>query len=222
MKSDGEYGGRVEPQELLLRTDWTAVEHCCPDVAPETPVILRELLDEDPRVQGSALRDLAEALTRGNVFYTATAPAARYVAAILSDPRTLTLVTDRSTYEEHDLGPQTPFPLRVGLLTWLGDTAAEAVGQQGRPFGDEEDLEAFLGLAPELCEAVRPFLDAGSPEVREAALAALLPLLRLPALAGWAPALRERVRATALADGPYRLRAVDTLFAWGEDVAPLL
>lgn len=123
-----------------------------------TPVILRELLDEDPRVQGSAFRDLAEALTRGNVFYTATAPAARYVAAILGDPRTLAPVTDRSTHEEYDLGPQTPFPLRVGLLAWLGDTAVEAIGQQDRPLGDEEDLDAFLDLAPELCEAVRPFL----------------------------------------------------------------
>ncbi|WP_328929529.1 hypothetical protein OG429_36490 [Streptomyces sp. NBC_00190] len=222
MKNDGELDDRVDPQDLLLRTDWNAVEHCCPDVAPATPVILRELLDEDPRVQGSAFRDLAEALTRGNVFYTATAPAARYVAAILGDPRTLAPVTDRSTHEEYDLGPQTPFPLRVGLLAWLGDTAVEAIGQQDRPLGDEEDLDAFLDLAPELCEAVRPFLAAGSPEVREAALGALLPLLRLPALADRAPAFRDQVRAAALGDGPHRFRAVDTLFAWGEDVAPLL
>ncbi|WP_404953648.1 hypothetical protein [Streptomyces sp. 147326] len=114
MNDDAEHDGRVDPGALLLRTDWNAVEHCCPDVAPETPVILRELLDDDPRVQGYAFRCLAEALIRGNVFYTATAPAARYVAAILGDPRTLAQVTDRSEHEVYDLGPQTPFPLRAG------------------------------------------------------------------------------------------------------------
>lgn len=163
MSNDVEHAGRVDPVDLLLRTDWNAVEHCCPDVAPETPVILRELLDDDPRVQGYALRCLAEALIRGNVFYTATAPAARYVAAVLGDPRTLAQVTDRSAYEVPESGPQTPFPLRAGLMNWLGDAVVDAISQQGRPYGDEEDLDAFLELAPEFYEAVHPFLTSDSP-----------------------------------------------------------
>ncbi|MFG2713571.1 hypothetical protein ACGFX2_23865 [Streptomyces goshikiensis] len=216
--------GHVDPHELLLRTDWNAVEHCCPDVASQTPVILLELLDEDPRVQGSALRELAEAHTRTGCFYSATAPAARFVAAVLGDPRTLAQVSDRMAGEEHDLGPKAPFPLRAGLLNWLADSTVEAIAQQGRPYCDEEDLDAFLDLAPEFYEAALPFLDAGPPEVREAALAALLPLLRLPVLADRIPAHRDRVRATALGDRdrPLRLRAVDTLASWGEDVAHLL
>ncbi|WP_445269441.1 hypothetical protein [Streptomyces sp. DSM 41634] len=222
MSNDVEHGGRVDPADLLLRTDWNAVEHCCPDVAPETPVILRELLDDDPRVQGYALRCLAEALTRGNVFYTATAPAARYVAAVLGDPRTLAQVTDRSAYEVPESGPQTPFPLRAGLMNWLGDAVVDAISQQGRPYGDEEDLDAFLELAPEFYEAVHPFLTSDSPGIREAALGALLPLLRLPALADRGPAHRDRVLAAAFGAGPHRWRAVDTLSSWGEDVSSLL
>ncbi|MFE9932784.1 hypothetical protein [Streptomyces sp. NPDC005533] len=222
MSDEVEYDGRVDPGALLLRTDWNAVEHCCPDVAPETPVILRELLDDDPRVQGYALRCLAEALTRGNVFYTATAPAARYVAAVLGDPRTLAQVTDRSEYEVYDLGPQAPFPLRAGLMTWLGESLVDAIAQQGRPYGDEEDLDAFLDLAPEFHTAVQPFLTAGSPVIREAALGVLLPLLRLPALADRRPGHRDLVLAAALGDGPHRWRAVDTLSSWGEDVSALL
>ncbi|WP_030720898.1 hypothetical protein [Streptomyces sp. NRRL F-2580] len=222
MNNEVEHDGRVDPVSLLLRTDWNAVEHCCPDVAPQTPVILRELLDDDPRVQGYALRCLAEALTSGNVFYTATAPAARYVAAVLGDPRTLAQVTDRSEHEVYDLGPQAPFPLRAGLMTWLGDSIVDAIAQQGRPYGDEEDLDAFLDLAPEFYAAVHPFLASGSPGIREAALGALLPLLRLPALADRGPAHRDQVLAAALGDGPHRWRAVDTLSSWGEDVSPLL
>ncbi|MEV7589893.1 hypothetical protein AB0O42_06435 [Streptomyces sp. NPDC089922] len=176
----------------------------------------------DPRVQGLALRTLTETLTRGDVFHTATAPAARYVAAVLGDPRTLAEVVDRAPQEEVDLGPQTPFELRVGLLAWLGDSTVEALRQRSRPYGDAEDLEAFLDLAPELYEAVRPHLDGGSPAAREAALGAVLPLLRLNALADRRAGLRDTLLRAAFGDGPLRLRAVDTLHSWGEDVSAFL
>ncbi|MFE6905472.1 hypothetical protein [Streptomyces erythrochromogenes] len=225
MNDDGVDEGRVDPRDLLLRTDWNAVEHCCPDVAPATPVLLLELLDDDPGVQGWAFRALVEAHTRQQVFYTATAPAARFVAAVLGDPRTLRPVTDRVAQEEVEHGPQAPFLLRAGLLDWLGDSVVEAIAQRARPYGDQEDLEAFLDLAPEFHAAARPFLDGGaaaSPEVREAALGLLLAVLRLPALADRIPDHRDLVRATALRDGPHRLRAVDALSSWGEEVTHLL
>ncbi|MFJ7777683.1 hypothetical protein [Streptomyces yangpuensis] len=214
--------GRVDPRDLLLRTDWNAVEHCCPDVAPATPVMLLELLDDDPGVQGWAFRALVEAHTRQQVFYTATAPAARFVAAVLGDPRTLVPVTDRVAQEEVEFGPQAPFLLRAGLLTWLGDSVVEAIAQRERPCGEAEDLEAFLDLAPEFHAAALPFLDAGPAEVRAAALGLVLTVIRLPALAGLVPGHRDRVRATALREGPHRLRAVDTLASWGEEVSHLL
>ncbi|MEU4120927.1 hypothetical protein [Streptomyces virginiae] len=181
MSNTGDHEALVDPRDLLLQTDWNAVEHCCPDVAPATPVILLELLDEDPVTQGWALRSLVEAHTR-----------------------------------------QQAFPLRAGLLSWLGDSVVEAMWQRERPYGDEEDLEAFLDLAPEFHAAARPFLDAGCPEVRGAALGVLLAVLRLPALAGRIPGHRDRVRAAALVEGPYRRRAVDTLSCWGEEVSSLL
>ncbi|MEV5177812.1 hypothetical protein AB0L10_43985 [Streptomyces flaveolus] len=49
MSMKNSHGRFVDPQELLLRTDWNSVEHCCPGVAPATPMILRHLLDEDAR-----------------------------------------------------------------------------------------------------------------------------------------------------------------------------
>ncbi|MFJ5548040.1 hypothetical protein [Streptomyces sp. NPDC093225] len=212
---------RVDVDDLLLRTDWHAVDHCCPDVAPEMPVILRGLLDDDPREQGHALRSVFEALSRQQVFYTANAPATRFVAAVLRDPRTRALVTDRDPVEEARLGPQAPFPLRVGLLNWLGDSIAEALAQRDRPYGDAENLEAVLDLAPELYDAVHPLLAADTAEVRGAALAAVLPLLRLPALAERIPAVRAQVLTLAHGEHPHRWRALDTLAAWGEDVTAL-
>ncbi|WP_404953650.1 hypothetical protein [Streptomyces sp. 147326] len=107
-------------------------------------------------------------------------------------------------------------------MTWLGESIVDAIAQHGRPYGDEEDLDAFLDLAPEFYEAVRPFLASGSPGIREAALGALLPLLRLPALADRGPAHRDQALAAAFGEGPHRWRAVDTLSSWGEDVSSLL
>ncbi|MFK4687777.1 hypothetical protein [Streptomyces pristinaespiralis] len=52
MTNEGGSTGLVDVRALLLRTDWNAVEHCCPNVAPMTPVILRQLLDDDLRACG--------------------------------------------------------------------------------------------------------------------------------------------------------------------------
>jgi hypothetical protein len=93
MTNEGGSAGLVDVRALLLRTDWNAVEHCCPNVAPRTPVTLRQLLDDDPLVQGTAVRELSAAVTHSGSFYSATAPAALFVAAILGDPRTLAWVT---------------------------------------------------------------------------------------------------------------------------------
>ncbi|MFD8291577.1 hypothetical protein ACFV2B_25600 [Streptomyces lavendulae] len=211
--------GFVDPQELLLRTDWNAVEHCCPNVAPATPLILLQLLDEDPRVQGAALRDLNQAVTHQNTFYSATAPAAAFVAAILEDPRTLAEVSDRTPYEDAHYGAQPPFPLRVGLLNWLRDTAEDANHTAEWPPGEQADIDAFRAVRPALFDAARQLLADDSQEVREAALTAILPLLTEPDLAHHIPALRDEVRALAVGDGPHRGRAIDALASWGEDTS---
>ncbi|WP_404952695.1 hypothetical protein [Streptomyces sp. 147326] len=210
------HDGCVDPQELLRRTDWNAVEHCCPNVAPATPQILQGLLDEDPRVQGAALRDLNQAVTHQNTFYSATAPAACFVAAVLTDPRTLATVSDRTPYEDAHYGARPPFLLRVGLLNWLGETAEDANHPEEWPPGEQADIDAFRAVRSTLYDATHPLLADSSEEVREAALAAILPLLTAPDLAHHIPALLDGVRALAVGGGPHRWRAVDALASWGD------
>lgn len=210
-KPDGRAG---DPEELLLRTDWNTVEHCCPNVALETPAILRRLLGEDPCDQGRALRDLYHAVLHQNSLYSATAPAAAYVAAILGHPRTLVAVTPQSSWEAaHD--PEEPRPLRTHLLDWPG-AAAEDAGEEP-PSGEQAAVEAFRALRPALYDAIVPFLDDDEPEVRMAALAAVLPLLRAPGLEHRIADFRERAWELAVGTTRHRWSAIHALTAWGED-----
>ncbi|WP_406476262.1 hypothetical protein [Streptomyces sp. NBC_01615] len=218
MSMSDRHGRFVDPHELLLRTDWNSVENCCPNDAPATPVILRDLLDDDSRKQGAALRDLDQAVTHQNTFYSATPLAASFVAAILGDPRTLAKVTDQSRWEIAHFGEKPRFPLRVGLLDWLGNTAAEA--NEEWPGGTPANVEAFRALRPALCDAIRPFLTDNEQEIRDAALAALLPLLAVPDLAHHRADLRDAAWALAANDTPYREHAVRALASWGEDTTP--
>ncbi|MGW2054615.1 hypothetical protein ACWCOZ_11945 [Streptomyces sp. NPDC001840] len=214
MKSQGSRS--VDVEDLLLRTDWSSVEHCCPNVAPATPVILRQLLDDDPSGQGAALRHLQQAVTHQNTFYSATAPAASFVAAILGHPRTLAAVTDQGRGESPHSSETPRFLLRVGLLDWLGSTAEDANDKS--PGGYDADIEAFRMLRPALFDAVHPFLADDEPEIRKAALTAVLPLLASPELTHHAEGLREDVRALAADSTPYRQRAIDMLTGLGEDI----
>ncbi|WP_158693105.1 hypothetical protein [Streptomyces viridochromogenes] len=216
MNMKSEHGRSVDPEDLLLRTDWSSVEHCCPNVAPATPVILRQLLHDDARKQGAALRDLQQAITHQNTFYSATAPAVSFVAAILGHPRTLAMVTDKRPGEASHSAEEPRFFLRVGLLDWLGNTAEDA--NEESPDGYDTDIEAFRVLRPTLFDAIQPFIADREPEIRRAALAAVLPLLTSPELAHHVEALRKDVRALAADCSPYRRRAIDTLAGWGEDV----
>lgn len=208
----------MDVRTLLLRTDWNAVEHCCPNVAPMTPVILRQLLDDDPRVQDAAVRDLSDAVTHQGTFYSATAPAALFVAAILGDPRTLAMVTSQRPWEIDQHGEQLSL-LRVRLLGWLGDTAQNTDYPPEWPPGRQEDIDAFLATRPTLYEAVHPFLGDSEQQVRDAALFAILPLLADPALTHHIPALTEAVHELAVRDTPYRWYAIDRLAAWGQDTS---
>ncbi|MGW7824333.1 hypothetical protein ACWGLF_40960 [Streptomyces puniciscabiei] len=218
MSMKSQQGRSVDPEELLLRTDWNSVEHCCPNVAPETPVILRELLDNHAGKQAAALRDLQQAVTHSNTFYSATAPAASFVAAILGDPRTLTEVTGQRPWEAADFDEEPRFLLRVGLLNWLGSTAWDA--NEESPDRYDADIEAFRALRPTLYDAIQPFLTDEDLTIRDAALAAVLPLLASPELVHHAECLRDDVRALAADSALYRQRAIDTLASWGEDITP--
>ncbi|UXY25005.1 hypothetical protein N8I84_42000 (plasmid) [Streptomyces cynarae] len=129
---------------------------------------------------------------------------------------TLAKVTTQTAWEAAHFGEKPRFLLRIGLLDWLGRTAADA--NEEVPGGLQADIEAFRALRPALHDVIRPFLTDDERQIREAALAALLPLLTAPELAHHRADLRDAVRALAAAEAtPYRHHAVGALASWDED-----
>ncbi|WP_051900920.1 hypothetical protein [Streptomyces aureus] len=204
----------TDPWALLLATDWNSVDHCCPDVAPETPVILAGLLDDDENVQRRAVRDLGHAVTHQNSIYSATAPAARFVIAVLDHPRTMT----PGTYF-HD---ERCRPLRAALLEWLGDLADEATYDEDGP-GEPEDVAAVRAVIPLIYEAARSHFAEADLLIRESAVYAAAMTLAVPKLAVHIPELEPLVRNTLSASeyGGYRYMAKRCLVTWGVDPGPL-
>lgn len=84
-----------------------------PGTAEDTPEHLTALLNPDQHVRSQALDHLHYAVHHQTTLYTATIPAALYVAGILPDSRTAWPV---------DL----PGPMRAALLGWLGSVADQA------------------------------------------------------------------------------------------------
>ncbi|PKV82661.1 hypothetical protein [Streptomyces sp. TLI_146] len=217
----GAVGDLPVPALVLEGTDWDALEHSM-GPAGDTPQMLADLLDADQRVRTQALDHLHHVVHHQNTLYDATVPAALYVAAILTDPRT-SLPVDK---EPHDA----PGPLRAALLGWLGsvaDAASDEAAASSRRCGfPPEDYPPFVQtclLRPLLYRAVAAFFDAPDPHVREAAIDACIPLLDDRRLT------RHRHRLIPLLRDPlavsevwqYRERAIERLEAWGEDVTGL-
>ncbi|WP_046500606.1 hypothetical protein [Streptomyces odonnellii] len=209
------------PAAVLAETDWAALEHAY-GTAEDTSAQLVSLLDADQRVRSRALNHLHHAVHHQNTLYGATIPAALYVAAILLDPRTA-LPVDK---ESGDF----PGPMRAELLGWLGsvaDAAGDQTGATMRRVGlPPEDYPPFVQtceIRPLLFSAVSACFDDPDAHVREAALAACVPLLDDPRLHGHrtavAPMLRETLAASAL--WQYQGRAVEALAMWGEDTTGL-
>ncbi|OIJ63877.1 hypothetical protein [Streptomyces mangrovisoli] len=212
--NDGGSSTASDPRTLLLATDWSGVDHCCPDQAPETPVILAGLLDDDEDVQRAALCDLGQAVTHQNTIYSATAPAARFVIAVLGHPRTAT--PGVYFYDERRR------PLRAALLTWLGDLADDATYTEEGP-GEPEDVAAVRALLPLIHRAAQPYLTDADLMIREAAVHAAAMTLAAPELAVHIPELVPLVR-TVLATSDYRgyrYLAQRCLVTWGVEPGPL-
>lgn len=180
--------------------------------------MLPNLLDDDQQVRSHALDHLHHAVHHQNTLYSATVPAALYVAAILADPRTATPVNKRP----HDF----PGPLRMELLGWLGsiaheaDDETEAINRRyGFAPGDYPPILHVRQIRPALFGAVSACIYDQDLNVREAATAACVPLLDDPQLrhhrADLVPLVREVLGASTL--WQYRERAIDALTAWGED-----
>ncbi|WP_406286786.1 hypothetical protein [Streptomyces sp. NBC_00209] len=173
-------------------------------------------------MRSRALDHLHHVVHHQNTLYVATAPAALYVAAVLLDPRTALPV---------EKGPRDfPGPMRADLLGWL-DSVANAADDQAeatmRRFGfPPEDYPPFVRtreIRPLLFSAASACFDDHDLHVREAALAASIPLLDDPQLRhhrkAMAPALLETLAVSAL--WQYRERATEALTAWGENTAGL-
>ncbi|WP_329224954.1 MULTISPECIES: HEAT repeat domain-containing protein [unclassified Streptomyces] len=213
-------------RELLVATEWDALQHAYGS-AEDTPTYLCQLLNEDPEVQAEALGMLDMSVLHQGSVYSSTPPAALFVAAVLTHPRTL------AEHESHFLWDERTRPLRAALLDWLGriaDSASygEAPGSEGEYDGEDEDeleaIRACRSLRPELYDAVEPFLDDPHPDTREAALGTVTLLLKAPDLAEFVPRAAHRLRRVLAADGSRRERSSAALAmgAWGQDTTGLL
>lgn len=211
----------LDPAELLARTAWSTLDHAY-DTAEDVPQILLDLVDADPRVRSKALSRLHHVVHHQNTLYTATAPAAMYVAGILGDARTLETVEK----EPHAF----PGPMRAELLGWLdsvADAADDETAATMRRFGfPPEEYPPFVEtcrIRPQLFHAVSAFLEDPDMDVRAAAISACIPLLDDPRLIHHrdtlVPLLRNVLAANAL--WQYRERAVDALASWGQDTTGL-
>ncbi|MGW2770483.1 hypothetical protein [Streptomyces sp. NPDC001275] len=207
---------------LLTGTDWPTLAHAYGSAA-EAPKMLAALLDPDQSVRTKALDYLHNTLHHQNTLYEATVPAALYVAAILSDPRT-TRTVDNNRHSFPDC-------MRAELLRWVASVAnevtdeAEALSHRyGFPLDDYPPAVGIQRIRPLLFSASLPYTKDTNRHVREAALTACIPLLDDPRLLHHhrqplVPLVREVLGTSEL--WQHRERAIDALDAWGEDSSGL-
>ncbi|WP_377271648.1 hypothetical protein [Peterkaempfera sp. SMS 1(5)a] len=210
-------GPQPDPWELVGGTDWALLEHACGSAA-ESPGLLVGLLADDPGMQARALRHLHDPVHHQNTIYSATVPAALYVAAALGDPRTATALPAR------ELGGA--YPLRAALLDWLGSVATEVgneaesvMARLGLCLAEHPESVAVRALRPALFRVVSGFLHDPDPAVQAAAIAAAVPLLDAPELLRHRAALAPLMREVLAADDNRSQRAITAygLATWGED-----
>ncbi len=191
--------------------------------ATDVSLNLDRLLDSDQHRRTGALDFLHHVVHHQNTLYEATVPAALYVVGILSDPRTLRPI-DRS---RKDL----PGPMRAALLGWLGavaseanDAAADAFRRHGFRPEDHLPFVQTNRLLPLLLGPVAAHTRDPDLSVREAAVAACIPLVDDARLRHHRTALMPSVRQVlaASAQWQYRERAINALEEWGEDTAGLV
>ncbi|WP_371604667.1 hypothetical protein OG345_39920 [Streptomyces sp. NBC_01220] len=148
--------------------------------------------------------------------YSATAPAALYVAAVLNDPRTL------ACHENYSAWDNRPRPLRAVLVEWLGQIADSAAYGETTDDEDGNDpgvTDAVRAVRGTIHDAVSTHLLAPDPTVRAAALGATAALLQSPELAsrisGTTQILRRLLAEST--DRGERATTILTIGTWGED-----
>lgn len=227
------------PPALIEHTDWAALSHAYGS-AEDTPAYLVNLLDDDPDTQAEALGMLEMSVLHQGTLYTATAPAALVVAGILDRPETLAA---HSAYFPWDDRIRT---LRAALVEWLGQVAEAAAwdedsGEAGDvpdendennedaqddedEYDDREAVAACRAIRADLFAAVTPYLEDADTATREAALGAVVQLVRAPELADRRAAFVDVLSRLAAEDTDRRRRAIAvlTLGAWGADTTGAL
>lgn len=201
-------------QVVLAETDWGSLQTAFGS-GEDLPKVLTQLLEPDPKVQVTTLRELGELVGHQNTIYEATAPAVMYVAGILTHPAAMT----RRPYRDS--------PIRATLLGWLASTlhdASDEIVARNEEYCPgfltrSTTMAAFRDLRPMLYRAVAPFLHDSHEDVREAAVIAALLLAEHPALAGHRAHLAvhaRRILGTSSND-PNRRVAWRALEAWGHN-----
>ncbi|MFF0110902.1 HEAT repeat domain-containing protein [Streptomyces hirsutus] len=214
------HGQLPDPRFVIERTDWTELEHAY-GVAQDTPLRLLQLLDEDPEVQAAALELLDMSVLHQESLYSATAPAALYVAAVLNNPRTLARHENYSTWDDQ------PRPLRAALLEWLGQIADSAAYGETRNEEDGNDpgvTDSVRAVRGTMHDAVSTHLLAPDPTVRAAALSATAALLQAPELASRISGTTKILRRllTESTDRRERANTILTIGTWGQDTTTWL
>ena len=206
----------LNSQAVLEETDWARLSHAY-GPAPESPGMLEALLSDDPEARADAVAFLDGAVLHQGSIYSVTAPAATYVAGILSDPRAGVPTGNALPWDDRVR------PLRAALLDWLGRLAesanADATEDVNGDSDDEEQaaIQACRVLGPDLYRLVVPFVADADESVREAALSAVMQLLTAPELANYQVIEAERLerRATDLMEPEERSAIAMVLVRWG-------
>lgn len=140
----------IDMDAVLHGTNWAKIGHAYGS-AEDIPDRLRALLSEDEGRIAAAWDELGTLLTHQESVYPATAPAALFVAAILSDPRTAMRFQGR--------------PLRAELIEWLEIVAAAPI-EAGDEF-DDPGLAECGAIIGQLREAVAALIEDPDESVRE-------------------------------------------------------
>lgn len=216
----------IDARSVIENTDWSGLHHAYGD-ASDAPDALLALLSEDPESCGAALGYLDAAVLHQGSIYPVTAPAARFIAGILGDERTLVLCESALPWDDRER------PLRAALLEWLGSVSEsvffwddeddeESEEDADEDEDDDEDahsVAACRAILRDLYLAVLPFLDDPDSSVRQAAVGAMGHLMLAPELAEFRGEQAERMERLAHHSSvAERAAAALTLGNW--DLAP--